>query len=126
MRCLQRNMRRIYYANYVGAEYATKEDADGVVIYDGEPRVVYSAPVELLANVSPASGNATQDVFGLSLQYDRVVVVDDPNTPIDEASVLWIDTVPREGVPHDYVVRRVARGLSSAAIAVSRVNRNEV
>ena len=62
--------------------------------------------------------------------------MDNPNTAINEFSVLWVDVVPvltDEGaialnndgtkkVPHDYVVKKVARSLNSVSIAISKVN----
>lgn len=56
--------------------------------------------------------------------------------PIDEYTVLWVDTVPtvdEDGVlavnengeiltPHDYIVKKVAKSLNSVSIAISKVN----
>ena len=46
------------------------------------------------------------------------------NIPIDEYSILWVDTLPRlnEDIPHDYVVKQVARSLNSVSLAVSKVD----
>ena len=69
--------------------------------------------------------------FGDSESYDKVIVLDDKNIPIDEYSILWVDTLPtlnEDGsteTPHDYVVKQVARSLNSVSIAVSKVNVNE-
>ena len=65
--------------------------------------------------------------FGESESYDKVIVLDNPNTPIDEYSTLWVDTLPllnEDGsteTPHDYVVKKVARSLNSVSIAISKV-----
>jgi hypothetical protein len=32
--------------------------------------------------------------FGDSESYDKVIVLDDPNTLLDEYSILWVDTRP--------------------------------
>ncbi len=91
----------------------------------GETRVIYSAPVELYANVSPATGNTSVEQFGNSLQYDKVIVLDEMDCPIDEHSVLFVDKPPQfddNGNPlFDYIVKRVAPSLNSISIAIAKV-----
>ena len=121
MRCMERNKTTFYYCSYEGEKAVL--DADG---YDtGEVQVVYSTPVPLRANVSPATGNTSVEQFGNSLQYDKVVVLNDPDCPIDEHTVLFVDTEPAfdtDGAPlFDYVVKKVARSLNSVSIAIGRV-----
>ena len=55
--------------------------------------------------------------------------------PIDEYTILWIDSVPevdgngelavnKKGdvlTPHDYIVKKVARSLNSVSVAISKV-----
>ena len=62
--------------------------------------------------------------------------MDNDAPPIDEYTVLWVDTVPQvdeDGAlvtneenevitPHDYIVKKVARSLNSVSIAISKVN----
>ena len=122
MRCLERNKQTFWYANYESEQRPT--DGDGYEI--GEPRVVYSAPVQMRANVSPATGNSSVEQFGNSLQYDKVIVTDDVDCPIDEHSVLCIDCSPvvdtsGKLVKFDYIVKKVAKSLNSVSIAVSKV-----
>lgn len=98
----------------------------------------YGKPVQTSGNISPARGNVVARQFGDDEQYDKEIVLGDRDTPIDEYTVLWIDTVPElddEGAlkvnadgeivtPWDYIVRRVARGLpnfGSTRLAVSKV-----
>lgn len=121
MRCARINQRRIYYATYLGRTDVV--DASG---YDtGESVVSYSTPVEIMANVSPATGETDVAYFGNDLTYDRVIIIDDPNTPINEQSVMVIDrdlAFDASGnLLFDYVVKRVARHLQFAVIAVSKV-----
>jgi hypothetical protein len=60
--------------------------------------------------------------------YDKVIVLDDRSTPIDEYSILWVDTPPllnddgSTDTPHNYVVRKVARSLNGASIAIGKVD----
>ena len=68
--------------------------------------------------------------FGESESYDKVIVLDDRDAPIDEHSILWVDTPPllnEDGTtdtPYDYTVRRVARSLNGVSIAIKKVDVN--
>lgn len=92
----------------------------------GSPRVLYGEPVEMKANVSQATGISNTEQFGNLENYDKVIVTDDVNCPIDENSVLFIDKEPEyslDGDPmYDYTVRRVAKSINSVSIAVRKVN----
>lgn len=121
MRCLNRNKRTFWYCLY-GSETEMK-DSDGN--YTGETVVGYESPVECSANISPATGQSNQEMFGNLTDYDRVIVLDDTSIPIDENTVLFIDTLPIEDAGekgYDYTVQRVARSLNSVAIAVRKVS----
>ena len=124
MRTLHRNKVRIFYANY--REKIPIEDEYGNLT--GEYRLSYDKPVQIMANVSAARGEATTRQFGDDEGYDRVIVLDDPGFPIATTSILWIDTLPEiaedgsTDTPHDYIVKQVATSLNSVSIAVSKVN----
>lgn len=117
VKVLKRNKRKFWYSLYLSEVELV--DADGN--YTGETGVGYADPVECKANISPATGQSNLEMFGNLTDYDRVIVTDDVNIPIDENSVLWIDADPQNGV-HNYTVRRVARSLNSVAIAVRKVD----
>lgn len=121
MKCMERNKTPFFYCLYQSEEYIRNEEGNET----GEKKVVYSDPVEIRANISPATGNTSVEQFGNSLQYDRVIVLDDTTCPIDEHSVLFIDTAPvfdENGTPlFNYIVKKVARSLNSVSIAVARV-----
>lgn len=126
MRCAYRNMQPIWYALYDQTVERYDEYGNQDATY-----TTYGKPVMVYANVSPARGAVAARQFGEDEQYDKVIVLGDRDTPIDEYAVLWIDTEPvldEDGntqTPWDYTVRRVARGLpgfGSATIAVSKVN----
>ena len=127
-----RNKSRFYYALY-------KERIPIIDDYGnttGEYDVIHENPVEFAANISAAKGETTTRQFGESESYDKVIVMDNDAPPIDEYTVLWIDTVPQvdeDGAlatndenevitPHDYIVKKVARSLNSVSIAISKVN----
>ena len=124
MRALLRNRIRIYYANFREASPLIDEYGN----ITGEYGVTYENPTVLMANVSAARGEATTRQFGENEVYDRVIVLDNPKTPITVSSVLWIDTPPKikedgsTDTPYDYIVKRVATSLNSVSIAVSKVN----
>ena len=127
MRCLERNKIRIYYANFRDKTHIRDEYGN----LTGEYDIVYDNPVMVKANVSAARGESTTRQFGEDESYDRVIVMDDPNVPIDVSSVLWIEVAPEinedgsTDTPYDYIVKQVATSLNSVSIAVSKVTVRE-
>lgn len=123
MRCMVRNKSTFYYASYIGET----EIADEYGNKTGEYEVSYSKPIKTLGNVSAAQGEVQNRQFGESESYDKVIVLGDRNAPIDEHSILWVDTLPHlnadgsTDTPHDYIVRKVARSLNGVSIAISKV-----
>lgn len=124
MRSMVRNKSTFYYASYIGET----EIADEYGNSTGEYSLSYDKPVKMSGNISAAQGEMQNRQFGESESYDKVIVLDDKNAPIDEHSILWVDTLPlpnEDGstdTPHDYIVRRVARSLNSVSIAISKVD----
>ena len=124
MRCMVRNKSKFYYASYMGVTEIIDEYGNAT----GEYRVSYGDPIATLGNVSAAQGEMQSRQFGESESYDKVIVLDDRNAPIDEHSILWVDTLPHlnedgsTDTPHDYVVKQVARSLNGVSIAISKVN----
>ncbi len=149
MRTLNRNKQTFYYATYMEKQEMTETDEYGNILQTGEYQTIYSNPVEYTANISPANGTTASEIFGTAEGYDKIIVIDDLNVPIDEFSLLWIDTTPdietvdenspvleftMGGIvigdnghfkPNDYIVKRIARSLNSMAIAVRKVNVSE-
>lgn len=117
VRILKRNKRPFWYCLYNGETELTDSSGN----YTGETGITYAEPVECKANISPATGQSNQEMFGNLTDYDRVILSDDPTLPIDENTVIWIEK-DHLTEPHDYVVRRVARSLNSVAIAVRKVD----
>lgn len=124
MRCLVRNKSKFYYASYIDKNEFTDEYGN----LTGEYKVLYGHPIETSGNVSSAMGETQVQQFGKSEGYDKVIVLDNPNTPIDEYSILWVDTHPRFNLdgttdtPHDYIVKKVAKSHNGVSIAISKVN----
>lgn len=119
---LERNKKTFWYLPYVREE----------PIYDdwmnltSDTRIVYGEPVEVKANISPASGVAQTEMFGNLENYDKVISPLPVDFPLTENDVLFIDKEPendKDGNPKfDYKVRRIARSLNYTAVAVTKVN----
>ena len=134
MRCLEKNKRRFWYALYLGKE----EILDSSGNHTGEYRLLYSDPIESMGNISAGQGYLQTWQFGGSERFDKTIVMDDPFIPIDEYTILWVDSecveIPsnadgdelgnpvRKFTPHDYTVRRVSRSLNVASILAYKVN----
>lgn len=133
-RMLFRNKQPFWYALF--DHTATRYDEYGNEV---DPHAVYGNPVKTYGNISAAKGEVDARQFGDTDDYDKVIVLGDSDTPIDEYAVLWIDREPEVNLwgeltvnangdyvtPWDYIVRKVGRGLpnfGSAVIAVSKVN----
>ena len=126
MQGMVRNKRKFYYASYID----TNERIDEYGNFTGEYDVIYGNPIEVKGNISSANGETQVRQFGESESYDKVIVLDNPKTPINEYSILWVDTLPHlnedgtTDTPHDYIVKRVAGSLNSVSIAISKVKVN--
>lgn len=121
MRLLKRNLRPFWYCIFTGEVEQTDSDGN----YTGETSVSYGEPVQCMANISPATGQSSQEMFGNLTDYDRVIVSDDTSLPIDENTVLFVDSTPTTGAGeygYDYTVRRVAKSMNYVAIAVKKVD----
>jgi hypothetical protein len=121
---MTRNKTSFYHASYIGETEITDEYGKGT----GEYSLTYGKPMRMSGNVSAAQGEIQSRQFGESESYDKVIVLDDRNAPINEHSILWVDTLPHlngddsTDTPHDYIVRRVARSLNGVSIAISKVD----
>lgn len=123
MRTLDRNKTEFYYALNLGK----KEIIDDQGRHTAEYVTSYSEWKPYKANVSAAKGESEAELFGNDVQYDRVIVTDDINCPIDENTVLAIDIAPNvRGTAavlpiFDYVVTRRAKSLNIVSYAVAKV-----
>ena len=123
MRTMFRNKSIFYYASYTGKTEIVDEYGNAT----GEYEISYSKPIQYHGNISAAQGEMQIRQFGESESYDKVIVLDDRNAPIDEHSILWVDTLPwlnEDGTtdtPHDYVIKKCARSLNGVSIAIRKV-----
>lgn len=124
MRCMNRNKVKFFYALYRGKAPIKDEYGNDT----GEYEVKHGSPVEFSANISAAKGETQTRQFGENEIYDKVIVMDENAPPIDEYSILWVDSTPtikEDGTtetPHDYIVKKVAKSLNVVSVAISKVN----
>lgn len=131
---LFRNKQPFWYALYDSTEESYDEY--------GNPSVypTYGEVVKTSGNISAAQGEVAARQFGDADNYDKVIVLGNRDTPINEYAVLWIDVGEpvtdlygkpkvvngKYVTPWDYVVTKVGRGLpgyaGSAVIAVRKVD----
>jgi hypothetical protein len=122
MRSLERNKITVYYALYIDRIPVLDEWGNET----GQFQSGFSNPVKIKIRVSPNKGESQSQAFGLSLDYDRTMLTTD-SLPIDEQSVLWIDTLPviendgSTATPFDYTIKRVAKDINQFQYAVKKV-----
>lgn len=112
---LKRNQQTFYYALYNSKEAVV----DDWGYETGEDDITYTDPVEMTASISTATGATITEQFGTDVDYDKVILTHDLSCPIDEHSVLWVDTDTSNDF--DYIVKRVAKSLNCIAYAISKV-----
>lgn len=123
MRSLKRNEQTFCYALY-GTEV---EEVDNEGNYTGEIKIGYGNPVKVEANISASRGEASTEQFGISLDYDKIICSCDMTLPIDETTILWVDTIPvldengATKTKQDYIVKKVAKSLNSVQYAIKKV-----
>ena len=118
MRNLKRNQVTFWYSLYSAKEPVLKNG-----FKTGQYKKGYSEPVKAEASISSATGGSDVKLFGTAVTYDRVISSVEL-LPIDEYSRIWIDNDPTAGEPHDYKVKRVAKGLAQHLWAIERVVQN--
>lgn len=125
MRNCQRNGKTFWY-RLLTSPVSAITDTDGNET--GEYETTYGEAVKARASISAAKGVSALEQFGNLDNYDKVIVTTDMSCPIDENTVLYIDTCPHKDritgkySPYDYVVVRVARSWNVISIAVRKVD----
>lgn len=139
MRELRKNKQPFYYSLYCKEINVYEYDENGNIVYvevDGvkEPVVIgvmagYSAPVEFEANISAGKGSARDSLFGSDIDYTRTISTCDMTCPIDELSIIWIESEPQynadgtvDADSADYKVAAYpARGLDNIVYAIKKL-----
>lgn len=119
MKTLFRNLTTFYYANVAG-ETALR-DSQGYLT--GEYAITYTNPIAVKGNVSASMGAVYESPTGLTAGYDKVIVCDQPDLPIEDSSVLWVEVGTDQ--QYDYVVSRIRRSFNSIRIGIKRVDVSE-
>ena len=128
MRQLKQNEQPFWYAQFNSKIPIL--DSDGYETGDYETG--YSAPVSFSANISAGKGTSQEEVFGKELDFTRTICTTDMTCPINEHSLIWIETEPvlkPDGTADpnsaDYTVATLpARSLNSIMIAIKRRQKN--
>ena len=115
MQLLKRNQKEIKYKNYLGTMTPIVDD-DGYET--GEHTESYSEVKTAQVYVTANRGDASEEMFGTTLDYDNIVYAE-LSCDINEYSLLWVDADTTD--PNDYIVRRVATSLNHKAIAIKKV-----
>lgn len=115
MQLLKRNQQLIQYMNYSGSMSAIT-DSEGN--YTGEYTETYTALKSVMGYVTPSKGEATEEMFGKDLDYDKILYVD-KSCDMDEFSLLWVNT--NSSAANDYIVSKIAESLNHKAIAIKKV-----
>lgn len=116
MKLLKRNQQVIKYALYTGRSEIL--DANGY--RTGTFTNTYDSAITTYAYVSAARGEASEDMFGVNLNYTKTLITDDTSCPIDENSLLWIDDT--DASAHDYIVVQRAKALNHISYAIRKVD----
>lgn len=129
MRSMLRNRQTFYHASFESKTMG--HDADNNYT---EPVITYSDPEKKEAVISEGSGEAFLQLFGMAVQYDRVITLNRGEEYLEVGSVLWVDTpialdenghLQKENgkivTPYDYHVVAVRRSLNVVNVAIRKV-----
>lgn len=130
MKCMRRNTKVYYYADYIGKEEITDENGN----YTGESEIKYSDIKIVRGNLSSVAGTSNVEPFGTFKDYDLILVTDDLKCSIDENSIIWFLETPKvqvgtvvpsyetlmmsENRKNSGIVKRVSRTLNVLSIAI--------
>ncbi len=141
MRTLAKNKQKMYYALLLGEQEVPVVDKNtGEVIIDyvdgegveyprTEAQIVYSEPTEFFGNIAMSGGEAEAVEFGLNIgDYEAVLVLGRNDIPIDETSLIWLNTEPKmmangyvDRYSADYTVLKVSPSLNLAKYVLKKV-----
>lgn len=140
MRTAAKNKQKMYYSLYTGDAPVYETDAYGNIVYievdgeripveTGELKKGYSTPTEFYGNITMSGGESEAVEFGVNLaEYEAVLLLAKDSLPIDETSLIWLDTVPviyADGTPDslsaDYTVIKVSPSLNFVRYVLKKV-----
>jgi len=119
MRTLDRNKRQFYYCLHTAKEKIYDDDHN----FTGDYTPSYAEAVIAYGNISAASGMTDTEQFGTDIAYDKTIVLQGINWPIDENTVLILekdlysaDGFVGSGSNHTFVLSSDARRVIEATI----------
>lgn len=144
MRTLNRNKKRLYYANLLESEPIYEKNPDGTdktIVVDGVATKVisgytsnmYDDPVIFWGSLSLSGGEVENVEYGIDdSAYDAVLIVNKTdNLPISETSLIWSVSEPRyiniqdetftDPYSADYRVVRVSPSLNESKYLLTRI-----
>lgn len=108
MRLLRRNTTLFEYRANLGEQEIVVND-----LHTGNMEVIYGDPVQYRGNISPPSGFATDNLFGVNTPYTHVLLMDNPDAPIaEDGLVVW------KGA--EYEVKAVRPSINVLAVALKK------
>ena len=113
MRVLRRNTVVFFYRANTGHE----TEAVWEEKHTGNYKAVYAEPVRYRGNISPPSGFATDNLFGVNTRYTHVLVMDNPHADIKEDGLI-------EWNGAEYEVKAVRPSLNVLAVALKKRTAN--
>lgn len=120
MKFMNRNLQELKYCVLASEEVVY--DNDGYET--GEKRLVYEPAQTLKCNIGTAAGETAIKLFGVTNEYDKIIMTDKMDVPIDETTVLFIDKDPEyasDGTPlYDYIIKRCDKTLNHRIFAVKK------
>lgn len=123
MQSMIRNRKEFWYALY---DHEEEVFEDG---YRVGVKSVYQNPVQAFGNVAyELSQTYTEMMTGVAKNYQMFLSPMPVDCPIDEQSILWIDTMPEikddgsTDTPHDYIVIRKAKSLNMVRYRIHAAN----
>ncbi len=112
MRTLKRNKVKVWYKNLTSETEILRNG-----IRTGEFDKDYEEGY-IMANVAPATGNASIEPFGVEANYTHIMAVEGTDCPITETSILWMGS---EEEPEYFMVVRIAKSLNHIRYAIRHV-----
>ena len=102
-------MTEFEYLPYLGVVERMTEDDEPT----GEYMETYGDPIPMMGNISSPNGRVNQTFYGQDIRYTNTLVMDDPDTDIDEhGQILWKNDV--------YDIQAVRRTLNAVSIALKK------
>lgn len=126
MRSLEINKEHFWYCQYAGKEERLNEKGN----FTGTYITYYEKPVNAKGCISTAKSNDSIETFGVDLDYDKTIIIDDRSYPIDEQTLIFIEKEPEWDEEsktlnnRDYVIKKIAKSLNVIQIAIKKVGKD--